>query len=105
MAIFFWSASRRGFNVGSQAAPKPLTLMDIIFNCPNCEQELAVDSSGAGTDIECPSCHETITIPAQAPASSSAIPTPSLAPSAINSSAAAKIERHLKVPVRDTPGE
>ena len=85
--------------------------MDIIFNCPNCEQELAVDSSGAGTDIECPSCHETITIPAQStkdaptPASSSAIHTPSLAPSAINSSAAAKIERHLKVPVRDTPGE
>jgi hypothetical protein len=85
--------------------------MDIIFNCPNCEQELAVDSSGAGTDIECPSCHETITIPAQStkgaptPASSSEIHTPSLAPSAINSSAAAKVEMHLKVPVRDTPGE
>ena len=38
--------------------------MDIVFNCPNCDQELAVDSSGAGTSIECPSCHETITIPA-----------------------------------------
>jgi len=85
--------------------------MDIVFNCPNCDQELAVDSSGAGTDIECPSCHETITIPAQStgsaptPASSSAIPTPSLAPSAIATSAAAKVEMHLKVPVRDTPGE
>jgi hypothetical protein len=84
--------------------------MDIIFNCPNCDQELAVDSAGAGTDIECPSCHETITIPAQseknapAPAPSDA-PALSLAPSAINSSAAAKIEMHLKVPVRDTPGE
>jgi len=40
-----------------------IALMDIVFNCPNCEQELAVDSSGAGTNIECPSCHETITIP------------------------------------------
>jgi DNA-directed RNA polymerase subunit RPC12/RpoP len=90
---------------------KIFALMDIIFNCPNCDQELAVDSAGAGTDIECPSCHETITIPVQSakdvptPASSSAIPTPSLAPSPINSSAAAKIEMHLKVPVRDTPGE
>jgi hypothetical protein len=84
--------------------------MDIIFNCPNCEQELAVDSSGAGTDIECPSCHETITIPAQstkgAPAATPAdAPALSLAPSTISSSAAAKVEMHLKVPVRNTPGE
>jgi ribosomal protein S27E len=41
--------------------------MDIVFNCPNCEQELAVDQSGAGSQIECPSCGETITIhPARA---------------------------------------
>ena len=40
--------------------------MDIVFNCPNCEQELAVDQSGAGSQIECPSCGETITIPASA---------------------------------------
>ena len=84
--------------------------MDIIFNCPNCEQELAVDSTGAGSDIECPSCHETITIPAQstkgAPAAAPAdAPALSLAPSTISSSAAAKVEMHLKVPVRDTPGE
>jgi len=25
--------------------------MDIVFDCPNCEQELAVDSSGAGSEI------------------------------------------------------
>ena len=84
--------------------------MDIVFDCPNCEQELAVDSSGAGSDIECPSCHETITIPAQ---SKKAAPTPAapeppkvgVVPSAISTSAAAKVEMHLKVPVRDTPGE
>ena len=29
--------------------------MDIVFNCPNCDQELAVDSTGAGSNIECPS--------------------------------------------------
>lgn len=69
-----------------------------------------MDSSGAGSEIECPSCHETITIPSQstkavtAPAPTEAH-TPSLHPSAINSSAAAKVEMHLKVPVRDRPSE
>jgi DNA-directed RNA polymerase subunit RPC12/RpoP len=83
--------------------------MDIIFNCPHCEQQLEVDSAGAGTQIECPSCHETITIPEKsttaAPASAEEAHVPTLAPSAIASSAAAKIEMHLKVPVRATPGE
>jgi DNA-directed RNA polymerase subunit RPC12/RpoP len=79
--------------------------MDIVFNCPNCDQELAVDSSGAGTDIECPSCHETITIPAPTANAAPAAPPPSLAASPISTSAAAKIEMHLKVPVRDKPGE
>ena len=37
--------------------------MDIIFDCPKCEQELAVDSSGAGSEINCPSCGEKIVIP------------------------------------------
>jgi DNA-directed RNA polymerase subunit RPC12/RpoP len=79
--------------------------MDIIFNCPNCDQELAVDSAGAGTDIACPSCGETITIPASPTNATPAEPTPGLAASPIASSAAAKVEMHLKVPVRDTPGE
>jgi hypothetical protein len=90
--------------------------MDIVFDCPNCEQELAVDSAGAGSEIECPSCGETITIPEKStkstptsppPAPSSApteAPAPSLAPSAINASAAAKVQMHLKVPVSDKPG-
>ena len=38
--------------------------MDVIFNCPKCDQELAVDSSGAGSEINCPSCGEAIVIPA-----------------------------------------
>jgi hypothetical protein len=82
--------------------------MDIVFNCPNCDQELAVDQSGAGSQIECPSCGETITIPA----ASGKVTTGSLpataataAPSAINTSAAAKVQLHLKVPVHDRPAE
>ena len=79
--------------------------MDVIFNCPKCEQELAVDSTGAGTEIECPSCGETIVIPEpEAVGARGGIPT--VAPirmeanpvNPIASSAAARVELHLKVP-------
>jgi DNA-directed RNA polymerase subunit RPC12/RpoP len=82
--------------------------MDIIFNCPKCEQELAVDSSGAGSEINCPSCSEKIVIPQSAKLARPA-PTPAAAPgaahsgSSMSSSAAAKIEMHLKVPMHDQP--
>jgi hypothetical protein len=84
--------------------------MEIIFDCPHCGQELSVDSAGAGQEIKCPTCAETITIPEE---STKAAPTTplaeeaalSLAPSAIASSAAAKVQLHLKVPVRSTPAE
>jgi len=82
--------------------------MDIIFNCPNCDQELAVDSSGAGTQIECPACSALLTIPSASgptkPATEAEVPT-QMAASAITSSAAAKVAMHLKVPVRDKPTE
>lgn len=83
--------------------------MDIIFNCPNCEQELAVDQSGAGSQIECPNCGEQLVIPSGGKATTGALPPvtppPAAAASPIASSAAAKIPLHLKVPVRDKPGE
>jgi len=72
---------------------------------------LSVDSTGAGAEIECPTCNETITIPQE---STKAAPTfapaegeegPKLAPSAIASSAAAKVQLHLKVPVHSAPAE
>ena len=81
-------------------------LMDVIFNCPKCEQELAVDSSGAGSEIECPSCGESIVIPEP----DTVVPRPGIPTDAvaarveahpinpIASSAAAKVELHLKVP-------
>ncbi len=77
--------------------------MDVIFNCPQCDQELAVDSSGAGSEISCPSCGANIIIPG--PGAPRAVPTAEGAPlkaSPINSSAAAKIEMHLRVPDHKT---
>lgn len=81
--------------------------MDILFNCPKCDQELAVDSTGAGSEINCPACGEKIVIPHSAPRPPSAhIPTHEAHPiNPIASSAAAKIEKHLKVPVHDKPSE
>src|SRR6059036_1721357 len=85
--------------------------MDVIFNCPKCEQELAVDSSGAGTEINCPSCGEAIVIPEPQPTISRAgadaggVRVEAHPINPIASSAAAKVEMHLRVPVRKTPTE
>ncbi|HEY3912978.1 MAG TPA: hypothetical protein VGN61_00720 [Verrucomicrobiae bacterium] len=87
--------------------------MEIIFNCPHCEQELSVDADGAGEQIKCPTCGETITIPPKSTKiPTAAPPPPGGAPgglpgggpvNAIASSAAAKVELRLKVPVHQSP--
>jgi DNA-directed RNA polymerase subunit RPC12/RpoP len=84
--------------------------MDVIFNCPKCDQELAVDSSGAGSEIDCPSCGQSIVIPspetvraADGDAQGARFEAHPINP--IASSAAAKVEKHLRVPVRTTPTE
>jgi DNA-directed RNA polymerase subunit RPC12/RpoP len=68
--------------------------MDIIFKCPECEQELEVDSSGGGTTIECPSCSSSITVPQPNPSSANAaaVPEPPKPP---------KEEKHFSVPVHE----
>ena len=38
--------------------------MDIVFNCPQCAQELEVDENASGEEIQCPTCSDSITIPA-----------------------------------------
>lgn len=82
--------------------------MDIVFNCPNCQQELEVDSTAAGTQIACPSCQATITIPEP----ETPLPNPTspakVEPHIINpiaASAAARQELHLKVPVHAGPSD
>jgi len=83
--------------------------MDIVFNCPKCEQELAVDSDAAGSDIVCPTCRNPIVIPEPSPIPGSAGPgEPQMVASPLNvmaTSAAAKVEMHLKVPVHEGPSE
>lgn len=79
--------------------------MDIIFNCPKCEQELAVDSAGAGSEINCPACAEKIVIPQAPTPPRAAPPAPHDAAHPVNpmaSSAAARVEMHLKVPEHKT---
>ena len=81
--------------------------MDIVFNCPNCEQELAVDQSGAGTQIDCPACNETITIPPPGRPTTGPLPAVTPPPSGPTptSPPAAKPTMNFKVPVRDKPSE
>ncbi len=81
--------------------------MDLVFNCPKCQQELEVDSAGAGEEINCPSCGSKIKIPNQGEPGVLTEDTKYFQQpiNAMAASAAAKIERHLKVPVRDKPSE
>jgi len=87
--------------------------MDVIFNCPKCEQELAVDSTGAGSEISCPSCGETIVIPTpELVANRPGVDVGGGGPrvevhpvNPISSSAAAKVEMHLRVPDHKSPSE
>lgn len=85
--------------------------MDVIFNCPKCEQELAVDASGAGSEIACPACGEALVIPepeSVVPRAAAQPDAPQVArvePHPVNpiaSSAAAKVEMHLRVPSHKT---
>lgn len=91
-------------------------IMDLVFNCPACDQELEVDDSGAGEEINCPACGKVIRIPetaaSAAPAARGVAPVaapdggdivPGQPINAIAASAAAKVERHLKVPVHSKP--
>jgi predicted RNA-binding Zn-ribbon protein involved in translation (DUF1610 family) len=36
---------------------------DIVFDCPHCGKNLAIDARGAGMDITCPDCQNTIQVP------------------------------------------
>jgi transcription elongation factor Elf1 len=101
--VFFWQGAGRRHRIGSSKPITNLKIMDLVFNCPKCQQELEVDAAGAGQEIACPSCGAKIRIPEPAEADDVAVvPQPI---NAIAASAAAKVEKHLKVPVHDKPPE
>lgn len=68
--------------------------MDIVFKCTHCEQELSVDDSAAGVEIECPSCGTQLTVPA-------APPRPEILNPMATSAAARAEQPHFKVPTYD----
>ena len=68
--------------------------MDTVFKCSHCDQELSVDASAAGVEIQCPSCGNSLIVPAGPPAAEDLNP--------MHSSAAARAEQpHFKVPTYD----
>ena len=84
--------------------------MDIVFNCPSCRQELEVEESGSGSEIDCPNCGDTITIPEPSPKNIRAMPATSAtgmlegaAPSGggvLNTPGAEEARsKHIRVPV------
>ena len=72
--------------------------MDVTFACPNCKQEMVVDATGAGTEVECPGCGATVKVPEADILNLHVM-------NAIASSAAAREEHHYSVPVHDMPTE
>jgi predicted RNA-binding Zn-ribbon protein involved in translation (DUF1610 family) len=69
--------------------------MDVVFKCPHCDQQLEVDSGGAGTSLQCPSCGNTITVPSQD--SEQASPAPPRPPATPPTPA----PKHFSVPVHE----
>lgn len=37
--------------------------MEIKFNCPNCDQHLSMDETGAGSEVNCPRCSQAMIVP------------------------------------------
>ena len=44
-----------------------ITERDIVFNCPSCHGELVVDRDGAGLEVSCSHCNQTLTVPPHQP--------------------------------------
>jgi MoxR-like ATPase len=51
--------------------------MDILFNCPACNQELAVEAANAGAQIKCPSCGKILLVPRARASKPASKPAPS----------------------------
>lgn len=76
--------------------------MDINFKCRHCDQDLQVEATGAGSEIQCPACGGLLVIPAPEPSGASSGPH---IVNPISTSAAAREDKHFVVPQRAVPTE
>jgi hypothetical protein len=72
--------------------------MDVTFLCTGCHQQLEADASLAGTDIQCPACGVSLTIPAPDLHNVKVV-------NPIAASAAAREEKHFSVAQHEGPSE
>ncbi len=51
-----------------------ITERDIVFNCPSCQGQLVVDRDGAGLEVSCSHCGQTLTVPPHEPRAATQLP-------------------------------
>ncbi len=56
-----------------------ITERDIVFNCPSCQGQLVVDRDGAGMEVACSHCGQTLKVPPHEPRASTEQPLVTLA--------------------------
>jgi hypothetical protein len=62
-AAFFGSPARNGPDFHREPIKKN-PMSDFKFNCPACGQKISCDTGYTGTQIACPACQKTLTVPA-----------------------------------------
>jgi len=58
-------------------------MADIKFSCPHCEQHITCDALWGGHQLQCPSCQNTLTVPAPPPAAPAAAAVRAVGPARI----------------------
>jgi DNA-directed RNA polymerase subunit RPC12/RpoP len=75
--------------------------MDVSFKCSACGQELEVDASAAGSEIDCPSCSTPITVPSPEPGDVVLVEAVAVVVAAPAPAEPPHEEKHFSVPVRE----
>lgn len=76
--------------------------MDFTFKCPHCSQELEVDISAVGSDVECPACNRRMAVPTPEPSQIHVAPHGG-APASDDPNRPA--DKHFLVPQHEGPSE
>lgn len=73
-------------------------MSEFKFSCPACGQEILCDTTHVGTQITCPGCHATITVPEET-AGTAAVSTPAGVPPALPGGSAPTVQRTSRLAV------